>query len=297
MAASLCDEVAPYFFNGRVRKTETQIATRAAVHGKFAFRCVGAFMETHTQAALLMDLHSHLSSCEIIGLLGGRWDADAKTITVVRAYPCQRVEGSHSMTSVELDPAAEVATRTLMEAQGLVPVGWYHSHPIFEPIPSAKDAENQRNYQALFSSEASGAAPFLGAIVGPYDRMLPSEESALKWFVVRQRNGELVPFNVVSEFEAPLATLDSEDEAALKDVVTLLKDDIGRIDLTEMWRPFRKLEGGLPSGGPCTKLAKLRAALSRYLATETVEEELAAEALLDRVSKHVQSVWALDLGY
>lgn len=71
-----------------------------------------------------MDLHSHLSSCEIIGLLGGLWDPLTRAITVVRAYPCHRMEGSHSLTSVELDPAAEVATRSLMEQQGLVPVGW-----------------------------------------------------------------------------------------------------------------------------------------------------------------------------
>ncbi len=284
-----------------------------------------------------MDLHSHLSSCEIIGLLGGLWDPETRAITVVRAYPCHRMEGSHSLTSVELDPAAEVATRTLMEQQGLVPVGWcvwvsacglarvggscagmlsgtclahgmhhiaiyttthnyrYHSHPIFEPVPSAKDAENQRNYQALFSSDNTNAAPFLGAIVSPYDCMLPSEASVIKWFVVRNRGTELMPYNVVTATEAPVGALDENTESACKDVITLVKDDIGRIDLTEMWRAFRRLDGGMPAGGPCTKLAKLRAALSCHL--DTAEHEMAAEALLDRVSKHIQTEWGLDLGY
>lgn len=173
----------------------------------------------------------------------------------------------------------------------------YHSHPIFEPIPSAKDSENQRNYQALFSSDNTNAAPFLGAIVGPYDCMLPSEASALKWFVVRNRGLELVPYNVVTDIQAPSGPLGEEEETALKDVITLLKDDIGRIDLTEMWRPFRRLDGGVPSGGPCTKLAKLRAALSCHLACDTAEDEMAAESLLDRVSKHIQTEWGLDLGY
>jgi hypothetical protein len=50
----------------------------------------------------------------------------------------------------------------------------YHSHPVFAPAPSQKDAENQRNYQALFRCPASGVEPFLGAIVGPWDLQLPS---------------------------------------------------------------------------------------------------------------------------
>lgn len=36
-----------------------------------------------------------------------------------------------------------------MSAAGQRCVGWYHSHPVFEPRPSLKDMENQRNYQAL----------------------------------------------------------------------------------------------------------------------------------------------------
>lgn len=54
----------------------------------------------------------------------------------------------------------------------------YHSHPIFAPRPSQKDAENQRNYQALFRCPATGLEPFLGAIVGPYDLQLPSQARA-----------------------------------------------------------------------------------------------------------------------
>jgi protein MYSM1 len=76
------------------------------------------------QAVLLMDLHAHLSSSEVIGLLGGVWDVERRCIDVVRAFPCRRALGSQSGTSVELDPAAEVETRGLMEAARLTPVGW-----------------------------------------------------------------------------------------------------------------------------------------------------------------------------
>jgi hypothetical protein len=76
------------------------------------------------QATLLMDVHAHLAASEVIGLLGGTWHADQRRIEVVRAFPCARAPGTRSGTSVELDPAAEVETRALMQAQALTPVGW-----------------------------------------------------------------------------------------------------------------------------------------------------------------------------
>lgn len=86
-----------------------------------------------------MDLHAHLSSCEVIGLLGGSWDPGARAMRVQRAYPCRRTEGSHSGTSVELDPQAEVHCRALMEQHNHVAVGWYTPCPLslnpsFTPI-------------------------------------------------------------------------------------------------------------------------------------------------------------------
>ena len=102
------------------------------------------------EALAVMDLHAHLHHEEIIGLLGGKWERSKATVTVTRAFPCARASGTGSRTSVELDAAAEVTARAAMADAGLVPVGWYHSHPIFAPTPSRKDAENQRNYQALF---------------------------------------------------------------------------------------------------------------------------------------------------
>ena len=71
-----------------------------------------------------MDLQAHLSSCEVIGLMGGMWDAPSRALRVTTAFPCRRAPGTHSGTSVELDPAAEVETRSLMCSAGLTPVGW-----------------------------------------------------------------------------------------------------------------------------------------------------------------------------
>lgn len=75
-------------------------------------------------------------------------------------------------------------------------VGWYHSHPVFPPNPSGIDVDNQRNYQALFRDAASGAEPFVGFIVGPYDLRLPTPSSKVQTFVSRKLAGEDKPFEL-----------------------------------------------------------------------------------------------------
>ena len=39
---------------------------------------------------------------------------------------------------MELDAESQVEASQLMEQRGQVPVGWYHSHPVFEARPSQK---------------------------------------------------------------------------------------------------------------------------------------------------------------
>lgn len=46
-----------------------------------------------------------------------------------------------------MDPVSEMAARDLFEQKGLQVVGWYHSHPTFEPEPSIRDIETQGSYQ------------------------------------------------------------------------------------------------------------------------------------------------------
>jgi proteasome lid subunit RPN8/RPN11 len=46
-----------------------------------------------------------------------------------------------------MDPASEVAAREVFAEKGLEFVGWYHSHPTFDPQPSIRDIENQTQYQ------------------------------------------------------------------------------------------------------------------------------------------------------
>lgn len=52
------------------------------------------------EALLVMDFHAHLSSCEIIGLLGGTFNEADRSLSVQAAFPCRRAYGSDSGTKV-----------------------------------------------------------------------------------------------------------------------------------------------------------------------------------------------------
>ena len=98
----------------------------------------------------VMDFHSHLLSCEIIGFLGGSWDAEKRRLHLREAFPCRSIAAESGAIHVELDPLAEVQVRQAIEKRNMRVVGWYHSHPVFAPQPSIRDVQNQTNYQYLF---------------------------------------------------------------------------------------------------------------------------------------------------
>lgn len=100
-------------------------------------------------------------------------------MTVVHAFPCRSlpIQGEH--INVEMDPESQLETIELIKKEGMKVVGWYHSHPIFQPDPSRRDIENQLSHQIMFKDEETREEPFVGLIVGPFDRRLLTEESAI----------------------------------------------------------------------------------------------------------------------
>jgi len=46
-----------------------------------------------------------------------------------------------------MDPVSEMHANEAFAARGFDVVGWYHSHPTFDPQPSLRDIENQAQYQ------------------------------------------------------------------------------------------------------------------------------------------------------
>jgi proteasome lid subunit RPN8/RPN11 len=151
-------------------------------------------------AEVLMDFHAHMCMDEVVGLLAGEWDPAARVLTVLRALPVREAPAEDGSTDVEMDPEAEFAAREEAAARwGLRVVGWYHSHPTFPAQPSRIDVYNQAVQQhhhreggassVVEGQEGAGrgyAEPYVAAIVGPYDRRLPSNRSELTWFYVDQ---------------------------------------------------------------------------------------------------------------
>lgn len=117
-------------------------------------------------------------------MAGGRSFILFIVIHVYAAFPCKSIHTECDHVNVEMDPEAELEVRKKIKERNLSIVGWYHSHPIFQPDPSLVDLENQTNYQILFKDEETGDAPYVGAIVGPYDPRLPEAISVINWFHV-----------------------------------------------------------------------------------------------------------------
>ncbi|KAL7546967.1 hypothetical protein ACHAWF_010290 [Thalassiosira exigua] len=153
-------------------------------------------VRVNPDATFLADLHAHLCSSEIIGLLGGYYSNEEKCIYIQAAFPCKATERADSgQTDVEMDPVGQIYATEAIANHGMSVVGWYHSHPDFQPNPSITDIENQANYQQLFhadrpvsSSNSPTDSPFVGLIVGTYDNKNPTSQSVMRWFHVRPRD-------------------------------------------------------------------------------------------------------------
>ena len=148
------------------------------------------------EALFLGDIHAHLCTDEIIGLLGGRWDAEKKILVVENVFPCRELKlppPYDQSVSVEMDPSsASEATNTIQQC-GMTVVGWYHSHPLFQPSPSICDINNQTNYQNMFKNNdldnTDVVPPYIGLIFTPYDAYSSrNRESRFNIFHTRQVN-------------------------------------------------------------------------------------------------------------
>lgn len=251
-------------------------------------RCQPFAVTISEDAVLVMDFHAHLSSCEVIGLLGGTFDTNTKQLVVKGAYPCRRTAGSDSTTSVELDPASQVIVKDEMATDGLIPVGWYHSHPIFEARPSAKDNENQRNYQAFAADKSTGLEPWVGMIIGPYDEQLPTPASHVQAWVVRSQNKNVIPYNIRYQKDPPKARITPALVKRLESALENLVGDPGRLNMQQLWRPFTFYRQGLPEGPAMKRSEKLRAALNSHLPIQDQP---------DAVSQFHQTIDAMFLKY
>ncbi|KAH0518990.1 Histone H2A deubiquitinase MYSM1 [Microtus ochrogaster] len=115
-------------------------------------------------ARRLQSMHAHVSMAEVIGLIGGRYSEAEKTLEVCAAEPCNSLSTG---LQCEMDPVSQTQASETLALRGYSVIGWYHSHPAFDPNPSLRDIDTQAKYQSYFSR---GGAKFIGMIVSPYNR-------------------------------------------------------------------------------------------------------------------------------
>uniref|UniRef100_A0A8C2EIG8 Myb-like, SWIRM and MPN domain-containing protein 1 n=1 Tax=Cyprinus carpio TaxID=7962 RepID=A0A8C2EIG8_CYPCA len=139
------------------------------------------------EALIVMDIHAHVSMGEVIGLLGGTYEEEEKVLKICAAEPCNSLSTG---LQCEMDPVSQTQASELLGAKGHSVVGWYHSHPAFDPNPSLRDIDTQAKYQSYFSR---GGAPFIGMIVSPYNSNNPSPLSQTTCLLVQEETGPSGP--------------------------------------------------------------------------------------------------------
>ncbi|KAI8968245.1 hypothetical protein BDF20DRAFT_895213 [Mycotypha africana] len=235
-------------------------------------------VEMISDALLVMDFHSHLAHTEIIGLLGGKFiqRGTIHVLQVLSVFPCQ---STSTGIQCEMDPASEMRAREVFTEKGLNVVGWYHSHPTFEPHPSIRDIENQTSYQTLFRDEKTGDEPFIGVIVTPYDPNLLSNHSQIQYLHISKEIDKLhshrVPYacrrTVIQSEHVPQEILDQ-----LQELVQEYKDYEHKVDMLTMY-------------GDQTRLDKLLDSLRVHLYLEPNEEQAFMAKVKDMVEKEFLS--------
>eukprot|EP01102_Stenamoeba_stenopodia_P000573 TRINITY_DN1055_c0_g1_i3.p1 TRINITY_DN1055_c0_g1~~TRINITY_DN1055_c0_g1_i3.p1 ORF type:complete len:385 (-),score=98.96 TRINITY_DN1055_c0_g1_i3:126-1280(-) len=248
------------------------------------------YLRVHTNALLLIDLHSHLlNTIEIIGFLGGRYLEDEKVLHIQEAFPCIASEEADDM-NVEVDPVSEIETSDRIKGQGMQVVGWYHSHPLFQPDPSVRDIQTQKTYQHLFRDEKSGANCFVGAIDATYDNRVPTLESIFNWFFTREENGKDIPFC----FSYEIVEDETVSEQLSQKMVELVKDYTTKdalIDLDMQWKEVPAVGSADGSNGDHTVRYtfkdKMRASLESRMPRNWSQDEKTAffEQLIAPITK------------
>ncbi|RHZ86197.1 hypothetical protein Glove_53g27 [Diversispora epigaea] len=219
---------------------------------------------------LVMDFHAHLAHTEIIGLLGGHFYPEQESMEVTFVYPCKSASTGFQC---EMDPASEVAAREVFAEKGLEFVGWYHSHPTFDPQPSIRDIENQTQYQEMWRRE-DGLEPFIGVIVTPYDEEHESNVSRFQFWVSGSNydlSGQFRTPYSCQHSVAPSETLPEEMFSQLSGLVEEYQNYDQRVNMTESFRDDDDI----------SKLDKLMESLSSHISVSSS----AAEEFILRVKE------------
>uniref|UniRef100_A0A3P8PRC3 Myb-like, SWIRM and MPN domain-containing protein 1 n=1 Tax=Astatotilapia calliptera TaxID=8154 RepID=A0A3P8PRC3_ASTCA len=204
------------------------------------------------ETLLIMDMHAHVSRGEVIGLLGGTFNEEAKVLKICAAEPCNSVSTG---LQCEMDPVSQTQACDVLSSLGFSVVGWYHSHPSFHPNPSLRDINTQHQFQSYFSR---GGAPFIGMIVSPYDPANASPHSQTTCLLVKENQEPSGPQKLPYRFDF-LSSQDIPDwEQTMRRAQWIIHKYSQAPGSVQMDRLFRR-------DSHLTCLEKMLASLARYL--------------------------------
>ncbi|KAI8509678.1 Myb-like, SWIRM and MPN domains 1 [Branchiostoma belcheri] len=152
-------------------------------------------VKIHATALVTIDMHAHISTAEVIGLLGGVFHRDPGALEVASAEPCNSLSTG---MQCEMDPVSQTQASESLSQAGYSVVGWYHSHPTFAPNPSVRDIETQTKFQEWF---AQGGSPFIGIIVNPYSSSRISPLSRVTCLTISSEWEHIRKYNVPFQFD------------------------------------------------------------------------------------------------
>ncbi|KAG0280607.1 hypothetical protein BGZ95_009449 [Linnemannia exigua] len=231
-------------------------------------------VKVSSDAMLIMDFHSHLAETEVIGLLGGLYDEDEKILFILGVFPCRSISTG---LQCEMDPESDVEARFFFSSKGFVVVGWYHSHPTFEPNPSIRDIENQSEHQSMFRRHELNVEPFVGVIVSPFDPRNLSFLSKFQFLSVSEQVDARLNCRQPFAYDREITRTNELSVSVfqqLSDLVRYYRTYEHRVDLS---LPLRKGES------TTTRLDKLLKSISHHIFVD----ETNAKAFLSKVRELV----------
>ena len=219
-------------------------------------------VEMNSDQLALIDFHSHLMHTEVIGLLGGSFDEESGLLSISSSFACRSISTG---TECEMDPMSELEATNYFSKLDLSVVGWYHSHPTFQPDPSIRDLDTQWSYQQLITDQGTRKRPFVGLIVSPYDKTvcsLPPYHSTYRMFWLTDELDEIT-MRQQKPIQCPLELREiSPTMADFESLFERCKCQSHFVNLTEL------LEDSSSSGG-MRRIDKLNHSLGQFFTNPT----------------------------
>ncbi|XP_068727042.1 deubiquitinase MYSM1-like [Montipora capricornis] len=171
-----------------------------------------------SETLMVMDAHAHMSTTEVIGLLGGNYSHESRLLKVSKAIPCRSLSTG---LQCEMDPVSQTQALEDLAHRGLFVVGWYHSHPTFLPIPSLRDIETQTKFQEWFGK---GGAPFIGIIVSPYNYSNSSNQSQIRCLTVSDEWESAGQYRLPYQFDYGVYEDEADEDDSLEQIRSIADD-------------------------------------------------------------------------